>query len=57
MEFGNILLVLDKTLRKTFGIEETNKFLVEFMKQCVDAGFFTKVEANKYLYIYGCKLF
>lgn len=56
MDFGTILLILDKTLRRKFGVEETNKFLVDFMSRSVDMGSITKSTANDYLKMYGCNL-
>jgi len=56
MDFPTILLILDKTIRISVGVDKTNEFLVEFMRRSVDSGYITKTNANMFLQIYGCNI-
>jgi hypothetical protein len=56
MDFATILLLIDKTIRLSVGIEKTNEFLVEFMSRSVSIGALTKTDANVYLSVYRCRL-
>lgn len=56
MDFQTILSILDSTLREKFGTEESNKFLVEFMKRSVATGIITMTVASEYLTPYGCSI-
>lgn len=56
MEFKTILAIIDRMFLKSFGVEKTNEFLVDFMSQSVYIGDITKTKANECLEMYGCKL-
>jgi hypothetical protein len=56
MNFQVILSILDSTLRQKIGTEESNEFLVEFMKRSVATGIITITVANEYLMPYGCSI-
>jgi len=56
MDFTLILTTLDSTLREKVGTDQTNEFLIEFMKRIVEAGIITFTSANRYLIPYGCSL-
>jgi len=56
MNFQVILSILDSTLRQKVGTEESNEFLVEFMKRSVATGIITITVANEYLMPYGCSI-
>lgn len=56
MDFETILSMLDNTLRETLGTDQSNQFLVNFMKRTVASGIMTITVANSYLIPYGCSI-
>lgn len=56
MDFETILITLDSTLREKLGTDQTNEFIVEFMKRTVATGIITITVANSYLIQYGCSI-
>lgn len=56
MNFEVILSILDNTLRVKLGTDQTNEFLIDFMKRSVAAGIIRITAANQYLIPYGCNI-
>jgi hypothetical protein len=56
MELELILSVLDKQLRKNFGVDKTNEILVGFMTDLIMCGRLNRMSANQYLTPYGCSV-
>ncbi len=56
MDIKTILSILDSTLREKLGTDQTNEFLVDFMKRTIATGIIPITVANGYLAQYGCSI-